>query len=249
METVSEKTGTEVYLRPGRWTDSDSPSIIDAAERITAGMDGDRDRAIALHEFVRDEIIFGFVSGFDEVRASYVLRGKLGHCNPKTALFTSLLRATGIPARIHFVEIPRPVMLHMLDEKIYASSDQGFTHSFVEVYLDAVWVACDNYIIDRPLRDAAVRLCQADGLEMGYGVHSRGVSDWDGRSPAFAQFDLSRPIPTERDLGIVADSSEHYQSDQYIGRMSFIDRIMYELFRGAMNRKIERIRSDLSPEG
>ena len=39
------------------------------------------------------------------MRASEVLRAKVGYCNTKATLFIALLRAAGVPARQHFVDL------------------------------------------------------------------------------------------------------------------------------------------------
>ena len=42
------------------------------------------------------------------------------------------------------------------------------------------------------------------------------------------------------------DPSDHYRSDQYIGRMKFYEKLLYGLFVGPVNKTIERIRSGSS---
>lgn len=230
------------YLKPARLVDSDSPRIKLKANDLISGINDSRAKAIAIHNFVRDEFLFGFPPGFDRASASATLKRKLGDCKAKTNLFVALLRSIGIPARIHFINIPRPVMKYVFDEKSYASSQDGFTHSFSEVELEGKWIRCDSYIIDRPFRNNAVRLCKDHGLEMGYGVHSRGVSDWDGESDTFVQLNPEGNIPEGKDLGIFADPEKYYMSNHYFDRMNLVERTVYALFRGVLNKGIERIR-------
>ena len=54
----------------------------------------------AIYNFVRDEIKFGYNLS-DEITASEVLKDGYGQCNTKATLLMALLRAVGIPNRIH----------------------------------------------------------------------------------------------------------------------------------------------------
>lgn len=58
------------------------------------------ERVKAIYNFVKDEILFGY-NVDDGVKASRVLKDGYGQCNTKGTLFMALLRASGIPCRIH----------------------------------------------------------------------------------------------------------------------------------------------------
>src|SRR5690606_32385245 len=57
-------------------------------------------RIKAIYNFVRDEIKFGY-NVSDDIPASEILKDGYGQCNTKATLLMALLRATGIPNRIH----------------------------------------------------------------------------------------------------------------------------------------------------
>ena len=87
------------YLRPEPFIESDAPEIKAEAEKMVAGVTGDRARAERL---VRE------VNSLVEKRptvslpsALEVLRTKVGDCNEHTVLFVALARSLGIPARIN----------------------------------------------------------------------------------------------------------------------------------------------------
>jgi len=113
--------GIELLVRPSSWTRASATNQLPAAERraalesttfvqadhaemkaqaadITAGMSGDREKALAIyswvHEHVRKEITVSLPSALD------VLHTMAGDCNEHTYLFTGLARAAGIPAKI-----------------------------------------------------------------------------------------------------------------------------------------------------
>jgi len=58
------------------------------------------DRIKEIYDFVRNEIKFGY-NRTDDIPASEVLRDGYGQCNTKSTLLMALLRAVGIPCRIH----------------------------------------------------------------------------------------------------------------------------------------------------
>ncbi len=60
----------------------------------------EEERTKAVYNFVKDEILFGY-NVDDNIRASRVLKDGYGQCNTKGTLFMALLRALGIPCRIH----------------------------------------------------------------------------------------------------------------------------------------------------
>lgn len=58
------------------------------------------DRIKAIYNYVRDEILFGYNKD-DNIPASKVLKDGYGQCNTKGILFMALLKACGIPCRVH----------------------------------------------------------------------------------------------------------------------------------------------------
>ncbi|MDZ4253282.1 MAG: transglutaminase family protein, partial [Sulfuritalea sp.] len=58
------------------------------------------ERIGAIYRFVRDEIAFGY-NERDDLPASRILEDGYGQCNTKTILLMALLRAAGVPCRLH----------------------------------------------------------------------------------------------------------------------------------------------------
>lgn len=198
------------YLEPTAAIDSDHPSIIaKVGELITPDMT-DRDKAVRIHDFVRDEVRFGWQTAFYEVRASEVLGARIGYCNTKSTLFIAMLRAAGIPARQHFVDLDARLLSGIVNP-----GTPYVDHSFTEVLLDGNWVQTDSYIADPALFTAAQARLQEEGMTIGYGVHINGTTDWDGTSNAFSQFvnDGASPEFTTRDYGVHADVLTFYRDE------------------------------------
>ena len=60
----------------------------------------EKDRILAIYNFIRDEIAFSYNVN-DSITAVDVLKDGYGQCNTKGTLFMALLRAVSIPCRIH----------------------------------------------------------------------------------------------------------------------------------------------------
>ncbi|MEM7190173.1 MAG: hypothetical protein AAF439_11230, partial [Pseudomonadota bacterium] len=84
-------------------------------------------------------------------------------------------------------------------------------HSYTEVFVDDAWYATDAYIPDPALFAAATTRVMQEGRRFGYGVHSDGKNDWDGRSDSFAQYNRADPAPIGTQVwGIYDDIGDFY---------------------------------------
>eukprot|EP00293_Proteomonas_sulcata_P003184 CAMPEP_0184326804 /NCGR_PEP_ID=MMETSP1049-20130417/142749_1 /TAXON_ID=77928 /ORGANISM="Proteomonas sulcata, Strain CCMP704" /LENGTH=207 /DNA_ID=CAMNT_0026649019 /DNA_START=104 /DNA_END=727 /DNA_ORIENTATION=- len=161
----------------------------------------ERQKAVALHDFVRS-IPFGFNPRFEESLPEETLFWNKGHCTPKSRLLVSLLLATGIEARMHFVNINNDVLHKATSLPI----PRVITHSYTEVKFQdsADWLKVDSYVIDPPKFQRAqeqnendIRLGSLDPRVAGagrYGIRAVGATNtWDGTQNAFSQLDDRSP--------------------------------------------------------
>jgi len=130
------------FLLPTAMIDSDHPSIIAYAEKITAN-DGDEPiaQAISLYYAVRDNIWYDPYYPFhlpEHYQASNVLANGRGYCVCKAALLCALGRAAGIPSRVGFATVRNHLATKQLLE--FLGSDLFVYHGFNEFYLDGKWV-------------------------------------------------------------------------------------------------------------
>lgn len=229
------------FLAPTEYVDSSHPKIVSTARRITAGAESDRDRAVAIHDFVRDEIRFGWAPTFYDQKASQLLSTGLGFCNTKSTLFVALLRAVGIPARQHFVDINSQILSGLIEP-----GTAFVDHSFAEVLIEGRWIRVDSYIVDKQLAERARQRLIREGKTIGYGAHVNGVSRWDGTEDAFAQFvdDGSKPQLTTHDHGVFQDVGAFYASGRGLNRLNPGLRLLFGFFSRAANRRIEGIRDE-----
>ncbi len=160
-------------------------SLAQAAGLELSGCETDRERAVRVHDFVRDRVRFGITPWFDDANPATTLRLGFGHCNPKATLFVGLLRELGIEARLHFVTIRNEVLRGLWLERDVLPS--LLSHAYSEVRIQGTWRRVDSYVVDRALwRGAAARLAERR-WRLGFGVHAAGTPDWDGLGDSFSQ--------------------------------------------------------------
>jgi hypothetical protein len=229
------------YLQPTAYIDSTHPQIIATAAYLTRDKSSDRAKAVAIFEFVRDRVRFGFATGFYDQKASEVLGAAIGYCNTKSTLFVALLRAAGIPARQVFVDIDARVLKGLLDP-----GTPYVDHSYSEVWLDGRWIATDAYIVDAPMFIAAQHRLQAEGGVLGYGVHSKGTIQWTGMAPAFSQFNddgalqLNTRAPTP-----YADVGAYYELEPLAwNRLNWVMRQAFGVLAASANATAEGLRQN-----
>ncbi|MEM9145771.1 MAG: transglutaminase-like domain-containing protein [Pseudomonadota bacterium] len=137
------------------------------------------ERAIALHDWVRDEIRFGWGPRFFEETPAQTQRRRVGYSVTKSAALVQAYRLEGLEARMVFAEIDAEVLRGVL-----GPGPDMLDHAFVEVRLAGEWIAFDSHIVDTPLRRAAQRRLAAEGRHAGYGTHLQA----SGQFPNWSQF-------------------------------------------------------------
>ena len=167
----------------------------------------DVELAVRLHDTVRDRVKFGFTPYFDAASPDVTLRLGVGHCNPQAALMVDLFRAAGFEARFQPVTISNDVLRGV------ALTPRLLSHVFTEVKINGRWCRLDSYIVDPPLREAAVGQLRAEGRKLGYGCHVE-ASDWDGRSDAFSQ--IATPDLVLEEHEPVRHIEDFYRSSDYL---------------------------------
>lgn len=111
----------QTYLAASEHIDWQHATILDAAERITVGLDDPVQIAESCFIWVRDNIRHSGDHQDDTItcRASDVLRERTGYCFAKSHLLAALLRAKQIPAGLCYQRLSRddngpPFCLHGL---------------------------------------------------------------------------------------------------------------------------------------
>ena len=193
----------------------------------------------AIYNFVRDEILFGY-NVDDSILASQVLSDGYGQCNTKGTLFMALLRACGIPCRVHGFTIDKKLQKGAMTGFVYKSAPKNVFHSWVEVYFEEQWYELEAFILDKAyLTKLQEKNRDCIGAFCGYGVAVKDfkhpVIDFD-RNNTYIQ---SKGI--NQDFGVYDSPDEllkeHHQ--EISGVKAFLYR---NLGRHLMNRNVRRIR-------
>lgn len=221
-------------------------SVQEVARQATMGLLTEHEKAIALHDYVRDNVKFGFTKYFDAAEPDYTLTCGVGHCNPKSRLMVSLFRAAGLESYQHFVAIRNDILKGVFppSSSWMLSLVPELGHSYAEVKVESTWCAIDSYIVDTALLNAAQARLAKEGRPLGYGTRVDATNVWDGRSDAFSQFD---PAMMVEDHGRVDDLEAYFRDRKYRNQMfgirfNTISKLMGDFYLPAINNHIEKIR-------
>ena len=197
------------------------------------------DRLKGIYNYVRDEILFGY-NVDDDIPASKVLKDGYGQCNTKGTLFMALLRACGIPCRVHGFTIDKKLQKGAMTGFVYRKAPQNVFHSWVEVLFEGKWYELEAFILDRQYLKALQSInADCSGAFCGYGV---AVADF--QNPVI-DFDRNNTyIQSEginQDFGVYASPDEllkeHHQE------LSGLKKFAYRHYgRHMMNRNVRKIR-------
>lgn len=137
------------YLQPEQNIESDDNTIISTANEITAGLNDDYSKALAIHDWVANNIYYdsSLAESKDvdyrtyKASAKVVLKEKTGVCAGIANLYASLLRASGIPAKKINGYALESDNIHW-SEGLYEGEDSN--HSWNEVYVGDRWMLVDT---------------------------------------------------------------------------------------------------------
>ena len=193
----------------------------------------------AIYNFVRDEILFGY-NVDDSILASQVLSDGYGQCNTKGTLFMALLRACGIPCRVHGFTIDKKLQKGAMTGFVYKSAPKNVFHSWVEVYFEEQWYELEAFILDKAyLTKLQEKNSDCIGAFCGYGV---AVKDF--KHPVI---DFERNNTYSQSEGINQDFGVYDSPDELLKEhhqeISGVKAFLYRnLGRHLMNRNVRRIR-------
>jgi len=193
----------------------------------------------AVYDFVRDEIAFGYNTG-DSLPASQVLADGIGQCNTKTTLLMALLRASGLPCRLHGATIDKKLQRGAVTGLAYRLAPRRIVHTWAEVWHGGRWVALEGVILDGAYLRSLQRRFPAARSFCGYGAATP-----DLQAPAVAWRGEDTCIQQE---GVVDDFGVFDSPDLFYARhgtnLSGVRRWLFEgLVRGWMNRNVARLRA------
>lgn len=201
---------------------------------------GTVERVRAIYNYVRDEIKFGYNLS-DDITASEVLKDGYGQCNTKATLLMALLRATGIPNRIHGFTIDKALQKGAISGIWYKLSPKNILHSWVEIYVKDNWYFLEGVILDKDyLTELQAQNKDCKTTFCGFGVYTDNFEnppiEWNLNSTYIQDKGINQ------DFGLFDTPDEFYSKHQQkIG--AFKKYIFRCIVRHKMNRNVERIRN------
>lgn len=133
----------DLYLRPTAFIDSGHPKVKEYAATHTQGCSSDKEKAIAIYNAVRDDILYDpyhLVLDPKVISASLTLQRGSGYCIEKSLLLAAASRALGIPCRLGFSIVRNHLSTKKFVEML--RTDKFVFHGYNEFWLNSKWVKC-----------------------------------------------------------------------------------------------------------
>lgn len=220
------------WLLPTNILDINHSSIKECAARVCKDCESKQDKAVALHDFVRDEILFGFAPALYNCKASGVLAAKVGYCNTKSTLLVALLRHVGIPARIRVYSLSSKIL-----DGLISVNTKYVDHSVTECFINGVWIPFDSYVIDSLLYKVVSKKLAAP---LGLGIHGKTMLNWNGKDESFSQYNVNY---IKKEWGVYSDIGEFYRSEKSANnKLSLLTKIALYLSHNSLNKNIQELR-------
>ena len=199
-------------------------------------------RVKSIYNFVRDDIKFGYNSS-DNISASHVLEDGYGQCNTKATLLMALLRASGIPNRIHGFTIDKALQKGAITGIWFKLSPKNILHSWVEVFIDENWYYLEGVILDK---DYLSKL-QALNNDCKTTFCGFGVSTNNFENPP-VEWNLNHTFIQDKginqDFGLFDTPDEFYAKHNQ--KLGAFQRFMFQkIARHRMNKNVSRIRNSM----
>lgn len=215
------------------------------AMRITQLASTDLHKATLVHDYIKS-LPFGCIASSGHHSAGAVLRSGRGDCHTKGTLFVSLLRLSGVPARLRFVSLSGAFLRGIID-----LGGTNITHAIGEVFLEGKWIQSDTYVADDLLETQALVRLQQEGKMLGYGIHAQGRRYWSGLQDAHGQFAQEDPSSLPLiDFGVAHDPEGFYANQPpLLDKSSWVTRAKWTIAASLINRRTTQLRKHRPIDG
>ena len=129
------------YLLPGKYIDSDHPSVIKFAHQNASHSQDEVKKAVALYGAVRDGFRYDpyHIDLTEEgMKANNLLTRISGYCVEKANLLAAAARVVGIPSRLGFANVRNHIGTDKFAEIL--KTDILVFHGYTELFLRGKWV-------------------------------------------------------------------------------------------------------------
>lgn len=167
------------YLKETRMLNYNSDSIQKLVAIKKWNQLDEYNRIGAVYDYVRNKILFGYNSS-DLLTAEEVLKDGYGQCNTKGTLLMALLRAVGIPCRLHGSEVSKYFQKGATSGLISKLAPERVVHTWVEVFHKDKWIALEGVITDEAYMQGVKKKCpDKTGAFKGYAVSVTDIGNLD----------------------------------------------------------------------
>lgn len=132
------------FITPTKICDCENPDIKMKSYFLTKGSFSEKQKAIDIFNFVRDEIKYRF--DYSYTKASETLKKGYGNCFNKSNLQIGLLRSCGIYSGYKVYLIKKEVFFPIVPKEIYNMISDPTIHVSCAVYLNNKWIEADSTI-------------------------------------------------------------------------------------------------------
>lgn len=227
------------YLQETKMLNFSHPSIQSLLKGRQWAKEDDFEKINKIYGFVRDEIKFGYNID-DGIPASEVLKDGYGQCYTKGTLFMALLRAVGVPCRLHGFTIDKKLQKGAMTGLLYFLAPKNIVHSWVEVQYQGRWYHLEGFILDQQyLKQLQEKFSDCKASFCGYGVATDNFQNpqinWNGNDTYIQKEGINQ------DFGVFNSPDEFFSKHQQ--GLSPLKGWMYRhIGRRLMNRNVEQIR-------
>jgi hypothetical protein len=231
----------ERYLIETRMLNFRSPDIKDLIERRGWKNLPGEEKIRSIYNFCKDEILFGFNSNTDDMPASGVLAEKIGHCNTKATLFMALLRAVGVPCRIHAFTITKKLQKGAMGAVAYFMAPDEIIHTWADVFYNNQWLNLEGLILDPGYLCSIQRMFKnTSGSFSGYAIATQDLHhpqvEWNGGHTYIQDQGIVR------DLGIF-DAPDDFYKTHGTNVKGFKKQVYKTIVYRLMNANVRRLRN------
>lgn len=229
----------EKYLKNTHMLDYNAPAITDLIQSLNLDGLDEYGKIGAIYDYVQNNIVLGY-NKYDDLTAEQVLKDGYGQCNTKATLLMALLRAVGVPCRLHGSKVTKVFQRGLMPKIMAKLAPPYIVHTWVEVFYNGEWLSMEGVITDKAYIAGLQKIFpDHSGKFFDYAVAVKDFSDlqidWKGENTTVQQ------QAVVEDLGSFDDPNEFYS--EYKQEYRGLKKFLYENFgRKIMTKKVAKIR-------
>ena len=138
----------ENYLKNTAMLNYQAPQIADLINKQKWNDLNEFEKIGAIYDYVQNKILLGY-NKYDNLTATQVLADGIGQCNTKATLLMALLRAVGVPCRLHGTKVTKVFQRSLMPKIMAKLAPPLIVHTWAEVYYNGEWLSLEGVITDK----------------------------------------------------------------------------------------------------